>query len=71
MRRRELLASAEEEKYGRGEYNGYEYVDLQLTGVAENLMFATCNVGATKETEYGNYYQWGAGNKTIQRRTRH
>ena len=65
MRRRELLASAKSAD-GRGTYNNYEYVDLQLTGDAKNLMFATCNVGATAETVYGNYYSWGAGSTTYQ-----
>jgi len=48
MRRRILLSAS----------NGYEVVDL---GLPSGLLWATCNVGATKETEYGNYYQWGSG----------
>ncbi len=35
-------------------YNGHEYVDLGLS-----VKWATCNVGATKPEEYGNYYAWG------------
>ena len=34
--------------------NGYEYVDLGLS-----VKWATCNVGANKPEEYGNYYAWG------------
>ena len=34
--------------------NGYEYVDLGLS-----VLWATCNVGATKPEEYGNHYSWG------------
>ncbi len=34
--------------------NGYEYVDLGLS-----VLWATCNVGATKPEEYGYYYAWG------------
>ena len=34
--------------------NGHEYVDLGLS-----VKWATCNVGATKPEEYGNYYAWG------------
>lgn len=34
--------------------NGYEYVDLGLS-----VKWATCNVGANKPHEYGNYYAWG------------
>ncbi|MBO5975012.1 MAG: hypothetical protein J6P95_04780, partial [Paludibacteraceae bacterium] len=36
--------------------NGYEWVDL---GLPSGLRWATCNVGATKPEEYGNYYAWG------------
>ena len=32
----------------------YAYVDLGLS-----VKWATCNVGATKPEEYGNYYAWG------------
>lgn len=32
----------------------YEYVDLGLS-----VLWATCNVGATKPEEYGGYYAWG------------
>ncbi len=37
-------------------YNGYEWVDL---GLPSGLKWATCNVGANKPKEYGNYYAWG------------
>lgn len=35
-------------------YNGHEWVDLGLS-----VKWATCNVGASSPTEYGNYYAWG------------
>ena len=35
-----------------------EYVDL---GLPSGTKWAKCNVGATSETEYGNYYQYGKG----------
>ena len=35
-------------------YNGHEYVDLGL-----KVKWATCNVGATKPEEYGDYFAWG------------
>lgn len=35
---------------------GYEYVDL---GLPSGLKWAKCNVGAEKETDYGDYFQWG------------
>ena len=34
--------------------NGYVWIDLGLS-----VKWATCNVGATKPTGYGNYYAWG------------
>jgi len=37
-----------------GNENGYEYVDLGLS-----VKWATCNVGASKPEEWGNYYAWG------------
>ena len=37
-----------------GTENGHKWVDLGLS-----VKWATCNVGATKPEEYGNYYAWG------------
>ncbi len=34
--------------------NGHEYVDLGLS-----VKWATCNVGASSPSDYGNYYAWG------------
>ena len=39
-----------------GDEEGHEYVDL---GLPSGLKWATCNVGATKPEEYGNYFAWG------------
>ena len=36
--------------------NGHEYVDL---GLPSGLLWATCNLGASKPEEYGFYYGWG------------
>ena len=44
-------------------YNGHAYVDLDLPS---GTKWATMNVGASSETDYGNYYEWGAGAKTYQ-----
>ena len=38
------------------EINGHEYVDL---GLPSGLKWATCNVGASSPSDYGNYYAWG------------
>ena len=37
-----------------GSENGYGYVDLGLS-----VKWATCNVGASKPEEYGDYFAWG------------
>ena len=34
----------------------YKYVDL---GLPSGLKWAKCNIGATSETDYGSYFQWG------------
>lgn len=39
----------------------YEYVDL---GLPSGTLWAKWNVGATSETEYGNYYRYGRGAAT-------
>ena len=36
--------------------NGYEYVDL---GLPSGTLWAKCNVGAEKESDYGLYFAWG------------
>lgn len=41
--------------------NGYEYVDL---GLPSGTLWASMNVGANSETDYGNYYMYGMGAKT-------
>ncbi len=51
-----VFAACEKNNVGSvtGTENGHEYVDLGLS-----VKWATCNVGATKPEEYGNYYAWG------------
>ena len=39
-------------------YAGHEYVDF---GLPSGTKWATMNVGASSETDYGNYYQYGKG----------
>ena len=43
-------------KITANEHNGHEFVDL---GLPSGTKWATCNVGATKPEEYGNYFAWG------------
>ena len=38
------------------DFNGYEYVNL---GLPSGLLWAKCNIGAEKESDYGLYFQWG------------
>ena len=37
-----------------GTINGHEWIDLGLS-----VKWATCNVGASKPENYGDYYAWG------------
>ena len=39
-----------------GAENGHSYVDL---GLPSGTKWATCNIGATKPEEFGDYYAWG------------
>ncbi len=39
---------------GRGFINGHEWVDLGLS-----VKWATCDVGASSPSDYGDYYAWG------------
>lgn len=36
------------------DYNGHEWVDLGLS-----VKWATCNIGASSPSDYGDYYVWG------------
>lgn len=36
--------------------NGYGYIDL---GLPSDTLWAICNVGASKSSNYGLYFQWG------------
>ncbi len=44
----------ERKRAGLGSHNGHDYVDLGLS-----VKWATCNVGASRPEEFGNYYAWG------------
>ncbi len=39
-----------------GKVKGHAYVDL---GLKSGVKWATCNIGAKKPTEYGDYFAWG------------
>lgn len=39
-----------------GTLNGHEWVDL---GLPSGTKWATCNIGATKSEEFGDYFAWG------------
>ena len=39
-----------------GSHMGHNYVDL---GLPSGTLWATCNVGASKPEEYGDYFAWG------------
>lgn len=39
-----------------GFINNYGYIDL---GLPSGTKWATCNLGASKPSDYGNFYAWG------------
>ena len=39
-----------------GKHNGHDWVDL---GLPSGLKWATCNVGASSPSDYGDYFAWG------------
>ena len=45
-----------EENSGGGNFNGHEWVDL---GLPSGTLWATCNVGASRPENFGNYFAWG------------
>ena len=49
-----LPATATSQSPASGTIDGYEYVDLGLS-----VLWATCNIGADKPEDYGDYYAWG------------
>ena len=62
QRRQDSLRKVEEQRKAAeaaarattGTLNGHEWVDLGLS-----VLWATCNVGASSPSDYGNYYAWG------------
>ena len=48
--------SSVKETKTKGACNGHDWVDL---GLPSGTKWATCNVGANKPEDYGNYYAWG------------
>jgi uncharacterized protein (TIGR02145 family) len=62
MRRRNLLSASSGET-GRKMIGDYEVVDL---GLPSGLLFATWNVGANSETDYGTYHKYGYGSQEVE-----
>ncbi len=54
--RQSLSSSSTQSQISRptNSINGHDYVDLGLS-----VKWATCNVGASSPSDYGNYYAWG------------
>ena len=47
-------SNSTQQSSGTGSLNGHEWVDLGLS-----VKWATCNVGASNESDYGSYFAWG------------
>ncbi len=43
--------------------NGHAYVDLGLRSGGNKILFATMNIGASAQQEYGDYFAWGETSK--------
>lgn len=54
-----LSVSFDSGKYYQSTLKMREYVDLGITVDGKKVKWATCNVGASKPTEYGDYFAWG------------
>ena len=54
-----LSASFEAGKYYQSTLKMREYVDLGITVDGKKIKWATCNVGASKPEDYGDYFAWG------------
>lgn len=52
----EAQAQQQSQQSLTGTANGHEWVDL---GLPSGTLWATCNIGASKPEDYGNYYAWG------------
>ena len=50
----DVSSAVSSDSFGTGRINGHDYVDLGLS-----VKWATCNVGASRPEDYGNYYAWG------------
>lgn len=50
------IVSVDNSENTSGMINGHEYVDL---GLPSGVKWATCNVGASSPSEYGDYFAWG------------
>ena len=55
-----LSVSFEAGKYYQSTLKMREYVDLGIIVDRKKIKWATCNVGASKPEEYGDYFAWGA-----------
>ena len=60
-----LLGRPENHPEKTGSINNLEYVDL---GLPSGTLWATCNVGANKPEDYGDYFSWEEGNKASAKR---
>jgi len=52
----EAQAQQQSQQSLTGTANGHEWVDL---GLPSGTLWATCNVGADKPEDYGDYFAWG------------
>ncbi|MDO4994918.1 MAG: hypothetical protein Q4E32_07945, partial [Bacteroidales bacterium] len=51
-----MVAAAMAQKNASAQADKHEYVDL---GLPSGTLWATCNVGASRPEDYGDYFAWG------------
>lgn len=51
-----VRATKADKEDGHGSADGHDYVDL---GLPSGTLWATCNIGASKPEDYGDYFAWG------------
>ena len=51
-----FASCGDDDSSSSGTVNGHQYVDL---GLPSGTKWATCNIGASKPEEYGDYFAWG------------
>jgi len=61
-KQRTKTPQSSQSKKSTNSFNGHEYVDL---GLPSGTLWATCNVGASKPEDFGDYLTWDKGKTAV------